>query len=184
MSLEMHTYVPALDAALVAAWLRRLNELGMKCEVHPGIAWDSHSGFLPFKLQVQDSAHIKLNGVDFLTGFEYYSEPFSLESELESTRQADEMSASYSSPEVDRRLSSCRRRLVFCWGSSDMFELRMAMVSSAVVAEVGDGVACYPADGIWYDAGWTAERALGEARDYENSLKGRGLKYHKFERWL
>ena len=194
MSLVMHTYLPSFDATLVPAWLDRLEKVGMSCEIHPGIAWESHSGFLPFKLRIADSAHTDLNGVDFLTGFEYYAEPFSLESELASMAPKKSMlqrllgkpepSRHYANADVDKDLRRCKRRLSFSWGSADLFELRMATVSSAALAEVAAGVACYAPDDLWYDRSWTPERAAAEARDYENSLKPRDLTTHRFEAWL
>lgn len=83
MSLEMHTYVPFVDHSLLPQWMARMQELGMNCAIHPEFSFESHTGFLPFKLQIQDSGHSELNGVDFLTGFEYYIDDFRLESEFE-----------------------------------------------------------------------------------------------------
>ena len=65
MSLEMHTYVPAVDESVIPRWLARMRELGMICEIYPGFSFSTHTGFLPFKLQIQDSSHTDLNGVDF-----------------------------------------------------------------------------------------------------------------------
>ena len=54
----------------------------MECEMHPEVSLVSHSGFLPFKLRIRGSVHEELNDTGFITGFEYYVEDFSLESEL------------------------------------------------------------------------------------------------------
>ena len=65
MSLEMRTYVPAVDESVIPRWLARMRELGMICEIYPGFSPSTHAGFLPFKPQMQDSSHTDLNGVDF-----------------------------------------------------------------------------------------------------------------------
>jgi hypothetical protein len=194
MSVEMDTYVPAVDDSLIPRWLSELKKLGMDCEIYPGVSLVSHSGFLPFKIRIHDSAHKELNGVDFLTGFEYYLDDFNLEAELE--QQAPEPSwvgrlfgkkqqrQPYATVELDEKLKQCRKLLTFSWGSADFFELRMASVSSAILAEITGGVSSYPADGIWYDGPNTVAEMLAEAQAYENSLKGRDIKVHRFEEWL
>ena len=193
MSLEMLTFVPAVDDARVPAWLKRLGELGMDCEIHPDFSFASQTGFLPFKLRLHDSGHPELNDVDFLSGFEFCMTDFSLEDELRARakesvqarglfrrRQAEP----FASPEIDEQLRSCRKRLEFVWGVGDLFELRMATVSSAVLAEITGGLSCYPADGLWYERTTAAEKAVSEARAYEDGLKPENLKVHRFEKWL
>ena len=194
MSLEMHTYVPAIDESLVPRWLARMGELGMRCEIHPGFSFATHTGFLPFKLRIQNSSHAELNGVEFLTGFEYYIEDFSLEAEL--ARQSPPPTLigrllgrnpppkPYANAAIDAKLKACRKRLTFVWGSGDLFELRMATVSSAVLAELTGGISSYPADGIWYDKPAAAPDAAAEALAYENSVRPKDIEVHRFEQWL
>jgi hypothetical protein len=90
----------------------------------------------------------------------------------------------YASPEIDARLKSCRKSLHFVWGANDLFELRMSTVSSAVLAEIGDGVSSYPADGIWYERDTAAAQAVAEARAYEDSVDAADIQVHPFEKWL
>jgi hypothetical protein len=194
MSLEMDTFVPAVDGGHIPLWLSRMRELGMVCEIHPGFSFDTHSGFLPFKLRIQDSSHADLNGIDFMTGFEYYISDFSLEAEQKALLPRRSFLGGvfgnkpalqpYASPDIDQQLQRCSKRLQFVWGSADLFELRMATVSSAVLAEITGGVSSYPADGIWYDRSTGAIQAVSEARDYENSVKQEDMKLHRFEQWL
>jgi hypothetical protein len=180
----MLTYVPSLDDSLKPRWISELNKLGMRVEMHPDITLTTHSGFLPFKIRIEDSAHEKLNGVDFLTGFEYYIDDFSLDSELAkqvARSQSSEGQAVFATPEIDKKLKDCRKVITFAWGSEDLFELRMATVSSAILAELLGGASEFPADGIWYER--PAAEALREAREYENSRKPRAIKVHPFEGW-
>jgi hypothetical protein len=86
--------------------------------------------------------------------------------------------------EIDARLAPCKKVLSFEWGSADSLELRMAIVSSAVLAELTNGVCSYPADNTWYPSGGTVESALKEAEAYEESLRPKQLELHKFEGWL
>ena len=189
----MHTYVPAMDHSLVSQWLSEMRKLGIDCDIHPRVSLASHSGFLPFKIRIHDSAHHELNGVEFLTGFEYYIDDFSLEAELKKRPKTDALGhlsgerhllQPYATAELDEKLKQCRKRLTFSWGSADLFELRMATVSSAILAEITGGVSSYPADGIWYDRPGAAAEAVLGAQAYENSLKPKNIKVHRFEKWL
>lgn len=83
--------------------------------------------------------------------------------------------------DIDAKLSKCRKRLTSVWGSGDLFELRMATVSAAVLAELTDGISSYPADGIWYESPTAAADAVAEAKAYEDSVKSKDIKVHPFE---
>jgi hypothetical protein len=48
MSLEIQTFVPAVDDALIPRWISRMAELGMQCEIYPEFSFADQSGFLPF----------------------------------------------------------------------------------------------------------------------------------------
>jgi len=179
-----------------------MKELGMTCEIHPNFSFATQSGFLPFKLRIHDSAHQELNGVDFLTGFEYYISDFDFDVELKEFQEfqgeegtlpkrgmfsrllGKKQPQIYATPKIDELLKQCQKRLTFRWGSADLFELRMATVSSAVLAEITGGISHYPPDGIWYDRSTAAVDAVSEARDYENSIKSEAVKVQRFERWL
>jgi hypothetical protein len=193
MSLEIHTYVPAVDDSLIEPWLSEMKKIGMDCEIHPEVSLVSHSGFLPFKIRIQDSAHNELNGIDFLTGFEYYMGEFSLEAELEKRLKPGGLARlfnrkqplrPFATVKLDEKLKLCRKLLIFSWGTVDLFEVRMATVSSAILAQITGGVSSYPADGIWYDSPDAVIEALLEALSYENSLTAEDIKVHKFEKWF
>jgi hypothetical protein len=190
MSLEMHTDVPTVEDSLTPRWLAEMKALGIDCEMHPGVSLVSHSGFLPFKIRIHDSAHEELNGIEFLTGFEYFIDEFSLDAELQKRAPRPvglgrlfgrkPPVQPYATPSFDEKLKRCRKLLTFAWGSADLFELRMATVSSAVLADITGGVS---SEDIWYDRPNAAVQALAEARDYENSLAGKDIQTDRFEGW-
>ena len=194
MSLEMQTFVPAIDDSCVPRWVARLNTLGMRCEIHPDFSFGTHTGFLPFKIALEKSAHVQLAGTEYLTGFEFYMSDFDLAKELNSMRPKQTVVEKlmrkrqepvvFASPEIDQQLASCKKVLSFVWGSADTFELRMATLSSTILAELTCGVCSYPADNLWYTSSSEVERALAEAEAYEASLRPKQFKLHKFEKWL
>ena len=193
MSLEIQTFVPDIDDAVVPRWMERMNDLGMQCEIYPNFSFKGYRGFLPFRVALERSAHKDLVGICYLTGFEFYNRDFNLATELDAITPRLTLIAKiirrrpeaiyFATPEIDQRLATCRKVLSFVWGSSDTLELRMATLSSAVLAEIAVGVCYYPAGKIWYSNEGIAENALREVETYEASLKPGEWKLQKFDRW-
>jgi len=190
----MLVYVPSIDDEIIPRWMGRINGLGMRCEIYPGFSFKSHTGFLPFRVILETAAHAKFQGTDYLTGYEFYASDFKLERELETINPKPGLFGKlfgkkrkpncYVSQEIDRRLASCNKVLHFNWGSADTLELRMATLSSAILAEITNGVCCYPADTIWYSNERIVENTLKEVEEYEASLGTEEWKLHRFEKWL
>jgi hypothetical protein len=190
----MRVFVPAADDSLIPRWLNRLNSLGMKCEIHPDFSFASHSGFLPFKVELQRSSHAQLVGNEYLTGFEFNMTDFDLNKELESItpkrsfvdrligRKTDPQY--FASREIDARLARCTKEISCTWGSADSLELRMATLSAAILAEQANGVFSYPAEDVWCSETGEVENAMKEAEAYETSINPKQLRLHKFEGWL
>ncbi|WKJ90769.1 hypothetical protein QZJ86_01130 [Methylomonas montana] len=86
MSLEMQVFAPSADDSLIPRWVERLNGLGMRCEIHPTFSFQTHTGFLPFKVEIEKPHHKELLGRSFLTGFEFYMREFDLAQELDAVR--------------------------------------------------------------------------------------------------
>ena len=190
----MQVFVPGVDDAIIPRWIARMNGLGMRCEIHPGFSFKDHSGFLPFRVSLERSAHEQLVSGDYLVGFELYVREFNLAREvaaltpkrtlLEKLSRRRREPVYLASPEIDQKLARCTKELSFVWGSADTLELRLATLSAAILSEITDGVCFYPADNIWYSNEGIVENALKEAESYESSLKPTQLKLHRFERWL
>jgi hypothetical protein len=194
MSLEMQTYAAAFDDSLISPWIARMNTLGMRCEIHPEFSFQNHTGFLPFKVILESSKHEPLVGTPLLTGFELYLSGFDLHAAIAAASPEPKLidkllgtelpKAHLVNPDVDARLAPCKQVLTFIWSSADSLELRMATISSTVLAELTGGICSYPADGIWYPNSGAVEDAVREAEAYESSLPPSELKLHKFESWL
>lgn len=197
MSLAMDTYAPAFDDSIISPWIERMNTLGMHCEVHPEFSFRTQEGFLPFKIILERSKHEHLIGRPFVTGFEFYLDDFDLQAAITPAIPKltffDKVLGRVSppsppktylvDPDVDARLAPCKELLTFVFGAADDLELRMATISSAVLAELTGGVSSYPADSIWYPSSYKPEEALKEAEAHEASLSANELKLHDFEDW-
>jgi len=189
----MQVFVPTVNDSLIPKWVERLNSLEMRCEIHPGFSFVSHSGFLPFKVELEKSTHEQLLGNEYLTGFELFLGDFDLSKEVEAITPKlsffDRLKGQkakptyFASPEIDARLASCKKVINCVWGAADTFELRMATLSAAILAEITNGIFSYPADNFWYTGSDEVEKALKEAEAYEASVRPKQLKLHKFEKW-
>jgi hypothetical protein len=194
MSLEYNLFVEYIDDSIIPRWMKRMNQFDMKCEIYPKFSFSEHSGFLPFKINLKKSKHPELVDNDFLTGFEFYLNDFDLELELEKLKPKQsafskflgkkEAEVYFASPEIEEKLKKCKKVISFIWGAADTFELRMAYLSSVVLAELTNGICCYPADNIWYDNRNIVLAAVTEIIEYEESLKPSEFKLHIFNKWL
>lgn len=193
MSLEIRLYVKGIDDAVIPTWLSKLNTLGMACEIHPEFSFSTHSGFLPFKITILEGSHDALLHKTYLTGFELSVDRFSLSEEMKPSKKPSglvkllkrsEEHVYYASPEIDKKLTQCQNVITFTWGSADTCELRMASLASATLAQITDGVCCYPADDLWYHNDTIVQDMLEEVTEYEKSLNTHELSVHLFEKWL
>ena len=193
MSLDLNVYVEKIDDQIIPLWMDKMNELDMECEIHPDFSFNDHSGFLPFKIKLSNPKNSELKGQELISGFEFYKEKFDYSKELEQIQPKRTIIQSVFrqkvntrnlvNPEIDTRLSNCKWILIFNWGSNNSLELRMSSLSSAIIAKLSNGVCSYPADDIWYDNKTIVEDAFKETLVYENSLKSKEWKVHKFNGW-
>ncbi len=194
MGLTYAVYANELSDSLIPQWVEMMNPPGMICEIHPEFSFADHSGFLPFKLRLTQSAHKALIGIDFLTGFEFYSDPFNLDDEIEHIRPKQGLLGQltgrspeptyFADAEIDARLRHYRTVATFNWGAADLFELRMATLASAALTNLLDGQRVFADNGIWYGPEFPVEEALREAERYEGGVPPREHRVHPFENWL
>jgi hypothetical protein len=185
--LKTLTFLRAVDETLTAPWLKRFSDLGMECELHPDFSFSNHSGFLPIQLMFREQFRGHSPSARFLTGFELYITELDLDAQFPA--RAGVLARLFGrnirvSDTVDPILTKCAKQLTFRWGSSDVFELRMASLSSLILAEIGNGISYYPADNIWYERNEAVSEALLEIGEYEAGLAEEEFHCHPFEGWI
>ena len=195
MSLDLNVYCKNLSADLVPKIISRLNDFDMVVEVHPDFKLDQENdtGFIPFKFRLKNPYFEKLKNKDFKSGFEVYIDNFDLQKVKDDLRPKpsffdkllgkEQPEIEFAKPEIEKRLEDCNKVVNFVWHSNDTFELRFASMTSAILAELTNGVCCYPADDIWYDNKNIVEVAFKEASDYEKSIKERDFVTQEFDKW-
>lgn len=195
MSLEIKVYCNQLSADLVPKMLKRLNDYDMIAEVHPDFRFSEQTdtGFVPFKFRLKHPHLEILNGKTLKSGFELFIEDFDLAKEkaallpkqsfLDRLRGKKQESAAFARPEIEARLQDCKMAVSFVWHAGDSFELRFASLTSAVLAELTNGVCQYPADDIWYDNDHIVDKAFQELLAYEQSLPESEIEFYEFDKW-
>lgn len=193
MSLEINVYCKQLSDDLIPKIVKRLNDYEMVVEVHPEFSFSDQTGFLPFKFRLTNPEHDILKNKELKSGFELYVDDFDLQTTKESLKpklsffekhlgkkQAD---VPFASDDTEARLKNCKKVVTFIWHAGNSFELRFALLTSAILTELTNGVCCYPADDIWYDNKNIVDEAFKEIKEYEKSLKENELNFVTFDEW-
>jgi hypothetical protein len=195
VSLEVEMYLPKADDTLIKTWLDRLLQLGMQCELHPDFSFLSQTGYLPIKLRNLKPTRAEFENQDFSSGFEFYLEKFEIASMPFQQSAAPKglgrlfgkkpSTSEYRvSQQVDEILRTCRLHLTFRFSPADVFELRLADLSSIILAELTDGIRYLPSEGEWMKNQDFANTALSSIEEFERSLEDGGYKSHPFESWI
>ena len=195
MSLDLNVYCKEVSADIIPKIVKRLNDFDMVVEVHPDFSFDAEkdSGFLPFKFRLKNPYFNTLKDKDLKSGFELYIEDFDLQKtkdklkpkqsffdKLLGKKQPD---IEFASPDIEERLKDCKKMVAFVWHAGDIFQLRFASLTSAILTEITNGACCYPADNIWYDNKNIVENAFKEAKEYEQSVKEKDFEFFEFDEW-
>ena len=195
MSLDFNVYCKEVSADLIPKIVKRLNDFDMVVDVHPDFTFDEEKdcGFLPFKFRLKNPDIDALKDKDLKSGFELYIEDFNLQKtkdelkpkqsffdKLLGKKQPD---IAFASSDIEKRLKYCKKVIIFVWHTGDIFQLRFASLTSAILTEITNGVCCYLADDIWYDNKNIVENAFNEAKKYEQSVKKNDFEFYEFDEW-
>lgn len=194
MSMEIIVWCREISDAFIPEWLSGLEQKNTVSEIHPEFSFKDQTGFLPFKIKFKNPAHESWQDKYFLTGFEFYKEDFDYQTTYElinpPVRGLSKILGKKPtqnpvlSIEADKKLQACRTQLIFRWGVSDTFELRMATLSAAILSELSDGVFYVPYDGSVYENSNLASKMEIEAFEHEKHLKPREFRMQEFSEWL
>jgi hypothetical protein len=195
MSLDLSVYCKYISSDLVPKIVQRLNEFDMVVEIHPDFKLDQEndSGFVPFKFRLKTPYFEKFRDKDLKSGFEIYFDDFDLQKRKDELKPKHsffkkllgkkQQEVEFTTAEIEERLKDCKKVVTFVWRSSDTFELRFASMTSAILAELTNGVCCYHADDIWYNNTDIVEEAFKDALEYEKSIKEKDFVFHEFDEW-
>lgn len=137
MSMELHVLLSNTRLPDVREWQAAIDALGFDVKLDPSLAVETGRGFLPARFKGRDS------------GFEFTVWP------------ASDISDTY--PEFANQFAGRDRAANFRWGG-DLIEMACALVASAALAQLSDGVWFDPQEGTCSDGAGAVEQAkLGVA---------------------
>jgi len=125
-----------------------------------------------------------------LSGFEIHIDDYNFE---DVKKEEQPKKSFFSSPkddivivnkEIDSILIKCKKAITLRWGTQDTLELRMAVLSSAILLKIFKGVCYDPQEGLWYEHKGAFDKFLSEVNGFESTIKLSQWKLHEFERWM
>ncbi len=195
MGLILQIYVKEISDDIIPKIVEKLNEFEMECEFHPDFHFLGGEGFLPIKFKLLNTKYQKFKNEYLITGFEIYYEAFDLDTEKQKIQSLTNKLLNpklfkrqnepifFESPKIDDKLKNCTLLISFVWGDHDDFDFRFAVLISAIITKLTNGICCYPSDDLWYDNESILEDAKRDIEDYEDGLDLDNLQYHKFNGW-
>ena len=193
MSLEYRVFVQSVDDTIVPRWLEDLNALNMRCDIHPEFSFTDQAGLLPFKLNIQSGTRPELLNQDFVSGFEFDMEDFDIDAQIAALSEPGLMDRLlgrntrrdyFMSPEIDERLRPMKKMMIFNWCFDDIFEYRLARLSSITLSRLCGGLCYSREDECFFEGDDAVTIALAEVEQFETLLKEKAVKTHRFEAWL
>jgi hypothetical protein len=190
--LDLSIYLKSVSDDGIKKWEERFVDTKMKVEVHPEFSFFNYSGFLPFKVHFDEPSVSLLSNKDWLSGFEIYIGDYSFDdAKKEAQPKKSFIKSLFSSTkddivvckEIDSILSKCKKEITLRWGTQDTLELRMAVLSSAILMEVFEGVCFDPQEGRWDISTGAFDKFLSEVNGFESTIKPSQWKLHEFEKW-
>src|SRR5258708_3177793 len=176
MSVDIHVYSEQFSDELIPLIVKRLNAHDMVVEVHPDFSFTDQTGFLPFKFQLTNSPIGILKNLTLLSGFELYMDDFNLKTEKENLNaepsffnkllRKKKEEIPFAPTEIEHRLKNCKKVANFNWHASDTFEIRFALLTSAILTELTNGVCYDPQEDIWYENRNIVENAYKKVKKH------------------
>ena len=132
MSMELHVLLSKSRLPNVRQWQAAIDALGFDVKLDPTLSLDADAGFCPAKFKGRDG------------GFEFSIWP------------ASEIAETY--PEFEAEFEGRDSSANFRWGG-DLNGMACALVASAALAKVSDGVWFDPQEGACFDSAGAIEQA-------------------------
>lgn len=200
MNLNIKLYCKELPFGLVLKLKERLNQYDMHVDIQPDFLLHNEftSAYLSFRFSFkEESTFHAISSKELKSGFEFYIEDFNLKDDeelfnprllfvehLQGKRNEDYVFGKHS---MISALNECTKQICFIANTDDdIFEMRFASLTSAILTDLTKGICHYPDYNLWYDQsnlGKTADRVFKSIIGYENALVKNEIVFHEFEVW-
>lgn len=153
MSIEVNIFINDIKNISKETCEQYLSLFNMKVQIHPDIEFETHTGFLPFK--VEFTSKDVLQDQVFLSGFEFYSETYEYAKALSDIkkrgiRRLFSKTKYIINADADKLLNECSHLILLQFGSGDSFEPILALAFSSYLADTCNGVVYDCQSGDYY----------------------------------
>ena len=192
---DIRVYTRNLSDALVPVLVSRMNAFDMQCELDPNFTFNRRDCYFHYKFKLDKPKHSALYGKYLTTGFNVIIEDFNYEKvrdEQEPVQNFIELifpkkrsKIPVINEEYDERLKKCDKLMIFQWNLAyDIFELRFATLTSAILSELTDGVCVFAPDRICFINKNLVDNTWHDVQNFENNIvEFNDLKYFEFTHW-
>ncbi|WP_341279148.1 hypothetical protein [Paenibacillus sp. FSL H8-0537] len=170
MSYDLTVLVPNIQEININDWIKDMEKLNTKIEIHPEFSFKDHNGFLPFKVLVTDCLKDSLNSIYLLSGFE-----LSVHDQVSKISWIDK---------IMNTKKEINKALIISVSSNDSFEMRLAWYSAAVIANRQNGKIKDHQEGTIIKGKQLIEEAKKIVQKYEESIAVDNWKFREFKEWL
>ncbi|MBB3114455.1 hypothetical protein FHS18_006576 [Paenibacillus phyllosphaerae] len=182
MSYTLTVKLKGLSDRVIPDWLSEINKFNMTAEVHPDFSFDTHTGFLPFKIILNDCPNRAFNHTELMSGFELFIH--SLESKSDPGLLSKWFGRKKPLNPIEEKLHEAETELIFNISAHDSFEFRMGWYSAASLALLCNGVLEDVQEEIQLEGQQLFRHALKVVVEDERTLSEDEWHVHKFEGWL
>ncbi len=94
-----------------------------------------------------------------------------------------QLRAYFATQDIDEKLHKYSKSTLFKWSASDTFDIRMALLASATLTEITQGLCWHPYEDVWLEPENVVVTSLNEVLEYEKSLSSGELRIQEFNGW-
>ena len=185
MSYEISVHLRDLEDEIIPMWIEEMKKFNMDLEIHPDFSFESHSGFLPFKIIVYDCPNRRLNNIELMSGFELWINDYAhptvkraFWTSLFSNNKEEKSNL------FEKKLKESKKELIFKASTQDSFEYRLAWYAAASLSFICNGLLTDLYQGNQIDSQQVIRHAYDQVISDENSIPEEEWRIHEFKEWL
>jgi hypothetical protein len=154
---EISVFLKEIDEEIWPVVVNGLNNFDMSCRI---IKQSScvHPNFISFGFSLQENSYFSLSD-EMCSGFFFNIKRFDSKTEPIRCQLSDES--------LDKYLKTANYKLEFKWTPTNVFSIRFAFLSSAILAERFKGIIHYPPQNLWHGYTGSIKNAWKEVQNFE-----------------
>jgi hypothetical protein len=165
---SLNIYLNEFSSDLIRKVLDRLNKFDMRCEINP-VSNFATPGYVSFRFRFKKFNTLHCQHNVFVGGFRLQVRNFDWHN-YKNSLELDDCN-------IFRELMQCHQVLTFEWDPLNVFELRFAFLTSAIIAELTHGICHYPGNNAWLTSNNIVKQAWDEVRSFERIVALKNISF-------